>query len=268
METWYPADLPTALEVLARHPGAVPLAGGTDLMVDVNSGRRELQGVISLRRVRELQALDGDRIGAGVRWKRLLAADDTALAQAARSIGSPQIRAAGTIGGNLATASPAGDGLVVLAALDASIEVASYPRGSRLIRWSDFLTGPKQTSLAPDELITAVHLPPDRPRQSEFVKVGVRGAMVIAVVNACVAKSPSGRVAIALGSVAPTVVRARTAERLVNEAGGYSDALAAAVADAIRADIAPITDHRSTAEYRHHAAGVIVRRLLERMAAS
>lgn len=265
MRAWYPATLDEALRIRAEEPDAVPLAGGTDLMVEVNAGRRTPGAVLALRRVRELQRAERDRIGSGVHWKDLLHAPDPALAQAARSVGSPQIRAAGTLGGNLGTASPAGDGLVVLAALDAGIELASRRRGTRIVPWSAFLTGAKRAALAPDELIAAVLLPPARPTRSEFAKVGIRGAMVIAVVNACVARHADGHVAIALGSVAPTVVRARRAEQLVDREGRLTPAVVDEVTRLIADEITPISDQRSTAEYRRHAAGVVVTRLLRRV---
>ena len=248
-------------------PDAQVLAGGTDFMVEVNFRHRRPEAVIGLRRIPELAVLGGGRIGAGVTWKTLEEGPYRALAQAARTVGSPQIRAAGTIGGNLGTASPAGDGLPWIAALDAEIELASAARGARMVPWDEFLVGVKRTSMEPDELITAVVVPDVLPVAEEFAKVGVRNAMVISTVCACVARMPDNTWRIALGSVAPTTLRARIAEELLGSDGSPSAALLAEVASTVAAEVRPITDHRSTESYRRHASGVLVRRLVERCAA-
>lgn len=265
MKAALPTNLHDALAARSDAPSAIVLAGGTDVMVAVNSGRTRPASVVALRRVHELAELSRDRIGAGVTWRRLLASPDTALAQAARTVGSAQIRAVGTIGGNVGTASPAGDGLTVLAALDASIEVASVEGGTRLVAWRDFFVGVKRTALRVDELITAIVLPSDRPTRSEFAKVGVRGAMVIAIVNACVARSHAGTLRVALGAVGPTVIRATRAEAFINGQPTYTVEVRDEFMRLVREEIAPITDHRSTAEYRRHAAGVVAARLLDRI---
>ena len=267
MEYSRPASLPDAARLKAEHPEATLLAGGTDVMVEVNFGHLAPEHVIGLRRVDELAAQDDHRIGAGVSWARLESCRYRALAQAARTVGSPQIRAAGTIGGNIGTSSPAGDGLPWLAAADAAIEVYSAARGTRLIPWEDFFTGVKQNSLADDELITAVVVPEDTPENQEFAKIGQRSAMVISTVSACVMRSEDGTVRVALGSVAPTPVRARKAEALVAGEDQPSEALLAEFARTVGEEVSPITDHRSTAAYRRHASGVLARRLLERCVA-
>jgi len=257
------ASLDEALSQKLHVPDAEFLAGGTDLMVDVNLAHHRPTTVIGLRRVAELRSLDETRIGAGVTWATLERSPHRALAQIARTIGSPQIRAAGTIGGNIGTASPAGDGLPWLAALDAGIEVASAGRGVRLVPWDQFFVGVKATSLAPDELITAVVLPGEVAAVQEFAKVGVRTAMVISVVS-CVVVRHSDGFRIALGSVAPTPMRARRAEEMLNGQERVTNSVLGELERIVAAEVRPITDHRSTEAYRRHAAGVLVRRLVER----
>jgi CO/xanthine dehydrogenase FAD-binding subunit len=259
-------DVSDALRVKKEAPHSVFLSGGTDMMVGVNLANDRPDSVIGLRNVDELREIEGNRIGAGVTWARLEKHHHRALAQLARTVGSPQIRAAGTIGGNVGTASPAGDGLPWLAALDAGIEVASADRGRRVVPWNEFFTGVKRTSIEADEMITAVVLPEEVPETQEFAKVGVRNAMVISTVCCVVIKSDTGY-RIALGSSAPTPIRATNAESLLNGEGELSDSLLEEFARAVSAEVQPITDHRSTEAYRRHAAGVLARRLVERCAA-
>jgi CO/xanthine dehydrogenase FAD-binding subunit len=278
-----PRSLDQACADLAAHAGADLLAGGTDLMVAVNAGRHPVDTVIALDRVDELSgwarrpdARTGDHLvlGAGLTYQEMteppLAQLLPALAQAARTVGSPQIRNAGTIGGNLATASPAGDTLPVLAALDASIEVRSV-RGPRHIPFAEFCTGPKRNALAPDEIIVAVHVPVlDGPQ--EFLKVGTRNAMVIAVATLALVVDRGGRsVRVGLGSVGPTPLRAPEAEAWAAERIDW-DSLTLADPDAaatfgtmVASAASPIDDHRSTGDYRRHAVSVLARRALERV---
>jgi CO/xanthine dehydrogenase FAD-binding subunit len=262
-----PTALHEAVAGLAAQPGATLLAGGTDVMVEVNYRTRRPHHVIALRRVEELKTWDERRIGAGVTFRRLENGPIRALAQLARTVGSPQIRAAGTIGGNLGTASPAGDSHPFLAACDAHVELQSK-RGTRTVRWDEFLVGVKRNSRHEDELITAVILPDDLPQRQEFAKVGVRSAMVISTVSACVMVDDGDDVRVALGAVGPTVLRARGAEDMINNERPRSEAALAEFARLVSAEVRPITDHRSTEEYRRHAAGVLSRRLLERCLAS
>jgi CO/xanthine dehydrogenase FAD-binding subunit len=265
---------------LAAHPDALVLAGGTDLMVEVNRGVRTIDHVVAVDRIPELRgwSLEGDRadvlrLGAGTTCADLaepaLASLVPALAQAARTVGSPQIRNAATLGGNLATASPAGDTLPVLAALDAEIELQSTG-GARRLPLDEFVTGVKANALIPGELITAIRVPVlDGPQ--EFLKVGTRNAMVIAVTSlALVVDRPGHNVRVALGSVAPVPLRAVEAEVLVAERLDFEDMaspdsnlvdrFADLVADAAR----PIDDHRSSAAYRRHAVRVLARRAILR----
>jgi CO/xanthine dehydrogenase FAD-binding subunit len=269
-----PTSIDEALSALADTEAQV-LAGGTDFLVEVNAGHRRPDAVVGLGRIRELhewQQTDGwVRLGAAVTYTQMLRPDLAgllpALAHAARTVGSPPIRNAGTIGGNLGTASPAGDTLPVLAALDAIVEVAG-PSGVRDVSMEDFVTGPKRNALGPGELVTAVRLPLF-PGPQEYRKVGVRNAMVIAVASLALAVDTAGRtVRCALGSVGPVPIRARAAESWLAEqvdwdrdrpavpdpaAFGHFGAL---VAEAAR----PIDDHRSTADYRRHAVRVLAER--------
>ena len=269
--------LNAACAALAADPGALVLAGGTDLMVEVNRGGRTVGDVVVIDRVPELQGWDreGDvlRLGASLTYAEMadpaLASLVPALAQAARTVGSPQIRAAGTIGGNLATASPAGDTLPVLAALDAEVEIRSH-QGHRTVPLDEFVIGVKANDLAPGELIAAVRVPVlDGPQ--EFLKVGPRNAMVISVASLALVVDRVGRtVRVGLGSVAPVPLRAIEAEVMIaarlDWVGGRSptihdvDRFAELVADATR----PIDDHRGSADYRRHSVGVLARRALVR----
>ncbi|HNJ97865.1 MAG TPA: FAD binding domain-containing protein [Ilumatobacteraceae bacterium] len=268
-------SLDSALAALAANPSAVVVAGGTDVMVEFNSGHRRATDLLVVNRVADLctwrQAGDVLEIGAGVTWSQVqeeLGSWVPALAEAARTVGSPQIRHAGTIGGNLGTGSPAGDGLPVLAALDAIVHVASA-QGRRALAIGDFLTGPKRTALQPGELITHVEVPVLRGYQG-YTKVGVRNAMVIATASVALAVDLDGRgsmLRVALGSVGPTVLRCPQAEALGSAllaAGSATAAEVAEFAELVRGAARPIDDHRSTAAYRRHSVGVLAGRLLQR----
>ncbi len=269
--------LDDACAALALRPDAVVLAGGTDLMVEANRGARDMADVVVVDQVPELRGWtrDGDvlRIGAAVTCAEMSGGEPAALvpalAQAARTVGSPQIRNAATIGGNLGTASPAGDTLPVLAALDAVVEVRSAT-GTRDVPLDEFLIGVKTTALLPGELIVAVRVPVlDGPQ--EFLKVGTRNAMVISGASLVLVVDRVGRtVRIALGSVGPTPVRATEAEVVAADRldwlgresldAGSAERVAELVAEAAR----PIDDHRGTAAYRRHAVGVLAHRALRR----
>lgn len=261
MQIVHAATLDDATRALAD--GAIPLAGGTDLMVEVNFGHRRPEHVVGLRRVDELSSWEENRIGAGVTWRRLERDGPEALAQAARTVGSPQIRNAGTIGGNVATASPAGDGLPFLVAVDASIEVRST-EGGRLLPWDEFFLGVKKTALTTSELVAAVHLPETLPERQAFGKVGVRNAMVIATVGCVVTRDTDGTTTVGLGSVGPTPLRAPRAEELMSSISRPTGKDLEEFQRLVSEEARPITDHRSTEEYRRHAVGVLARRLLER----
>jgi CO/xanthine dehydrogenase FAD-binding subunit len=276
-----PRSLDAALEAMASEPETMPLAGGTDLMVAINFGRERPDRVLALRRVEELKALAVNgrvRCGAGVTYTRLLeAVRDPAMVQAARTVGSPQIRNAGTLGGNLATCSPAGDTLPVLAALDADIVLISKAGGERRLKLADWMLGPKKPARAPGELVLAAEWEAAGPAQA-FLKAGTRNAMVIAVANlALVVDRARRRVGVALGSVGPTIVRATAAEEfargLFEEAGwerphSPSAGAAGRFAELCAAAARPIDDVRGTAAYRRHVVGVMARRALARTAAA
>lgn len=277
MEARSPRTLEEALELRAAHPGSLPIAGGTDLMVDINFDRRRPEVLIDVSRLPELHKWadeDGTLfLGAGVTFTRILRElpQLRALAEASRSVGSPQIRNRGTVGGNLGTASPAGDALPVLAVHDAEIGLASAARGERWLAWDAFLLGVKDNAMEPDELIVGARWRPIAGPQS-FSKIGTRNAMVIAIANLCFAMDQDTRtVRVALGSVAPTVVRAREAETSLAaelERSGAWDDLAAPLpteavegfAERVQAAASPIDDVRGTAAYRRHALGVLARR--------
>ena len=281
MSVLVPTSLDGALAALAADPDAHVLAGGTDLMVEVNFGHRRPASVVAINRIAELsdwhRSADGAHVvlGAGVTYRTMehgeLARLVPALAQAARTVGSPQIRNAATIGGNLATCSPAGDGLPVLSALDATIELASVT-GRRMVSVHEFMVGVKRTVRRADELIVAVHLPVLRGWQG-YAKVGVRNAMVIATATVCLATDLDGHtVRIAMGAVGPTVIRARNAEAWIatqidwttGALIGNRAAITAELGKRVRTEARPIDDHRSTAAYRRHAVGVLAGRLLTR----
>jgi CO/xanthine dehydrogenase FAD-binding subunit len=270
-------SLAEAVTALAEDPSTMVLAGGTDAMVEVNSGHRRPAAVMVVNRVPELRTWSHDpaigalRIGAGVTYAELerepFRTWVPALSQAARTVGSPQIRHAATLGGNVATCSPAGDGLPVLAALDATVELISAT-GTRSVSFAEFMIGPKRTALRPGEMIEAVSIPVWE-RWQGYAKVGVRNAMVISNAGACLAVDNADGVRIALGSVGPTIIRCTEAEHFArtvvdHTAGSVADADAVEFSRLVAAAARPIDDHRSTAEYRRHAVAVLARRLLRR----
>jgi len=275
MDAYVAHSLAEALDLRAAHPGAVPVAGGTDLMVELNSGRVPPPALLDLSWVSELGRWHRENgrvfIGAGVTFTRVAAElpELGALAQAARTVGSKQIRNRATIGGNLATASPAGDSLPVIAVYDGRVIVASAGRGRRTVSWRDFLVGPKQTCLADDELIVGVELDPPRGPGS-FAKVGPRSAMVIAVAAVCVQLDEEGRaVRIALGSAAPTVVRPEEPEAFGASVVPWNDPDDAVAGEALyefgrlaASAAQPIDDPRGSAAYRRHVVEILARRAL------
>ena len=269
--------LAEALSALAAEPTSMVLAGGTDVMVEVNGGHRRPENVIAVGRIPELRTWAHDagsatlRIGAGVTYAELEGDPFLrwvpALSQAARTVGSPQIRHAATLGGNVATCSPAGDGLPVLAALEAVVHLVSAT-GNRSLAFDAFMTGPKRTALLPGELIESVSMPVFTQWQG-YAKVGVRNAMVISNAGACLALDDIGGVRLALGSVGPTIIRCTEAESFArsvvdHDTRSVSDANAVEFGNLAASAARPIDDHRSTAEYRRHAVAVLARRLLRR----
>jgi CO/xanthine dehydrogenase FAD-binding subunit len=264
-----------ALEVKAAHPEAVPIFGGTDVMVDLNFDRERPDAVLDLTRVPELGEWDEDAgrllVGAGVTYTRIIRELGEALpglAMASRTVGSPQIRNRGTVGGNLGTASPAGDALPPLYASDAEVELASTD-GARRLPVAEFITGPKRNAMRPDELIAAFHIPrAEGPQQ--YAKIGTRNAMVIAVCAFGLALHPERKkVGTCLGSAAPTPVRAGEAEEFVegvlewDSRGEIGDSALARFGELVGEAARPISDVRGSAAYRAHAVGVLARRTLK-----
>lgn len=264
-----PRSLEEALEARSEHPEAIAVAGATDLMVEVNLHGLRPATVLDLSRVEELKGWSREdglmRLGAGTTFAQIAHEPGAfgPLAQAARSFASPQVRRRATIGGNLVTASPAADGVTVLAAYDADVVVASALRGERRLSWAQLAVSPKLTALEPDELVTRVEWrPTDGP--GSFSKLGVRNAMVIAVASVCLQIDRAvHRVRLALGSVGPTVLRAERAEELA--ASLDWDRPNGALAEFGRlaaAETRPIDDRRGSAAYRRHAVEVLASRAL------
>jgi CO/xanthine dehydrogenase FAD-binding subunit len=255
-----PRTLEEALSLKAAQPGAVPIEGGTDVMVELNFDRGRPEVLLDLNRVQELKGWlrdDGTlRLGASLTYteamREPLAGLLPALAEASRTVGSPQIRNRGTLGGNLGTASPAGDALPPLLLEGAEVELASV-RGTRRLAVEQFLTGPKLNALDPDELIVAVLVEPSGDPQT-FMKIGPRNAMVIAVCSLALAVDRERReVRAAYGSAGPVpaLVRGTLDER---------ESFPGQVAEAA----SPIDDVRGSADYRRHALRVLTSRALDR----
>jgi CO/xanthine dehydrogenase FAD-binding subunit len=272
-------DLDDVLDHISSATEVTLLAGGTDLMVDMNFGRKRPERVLAIDRLPELAQLERNgrvRMGAGVTYTRMLAEDvgSAALREAARTVGSPQIRNAGTLGGNIATSSPAGDTLPVLAALDAVVVLRSKQRGERRVPFTQFMTAPKKNVRQADEIVIGAEWDDAGPAQT-FMKVGTRNAMVIAVAGlALVLDRKRRRVGVGLGSCGPTILRAPRAEAFaaaVFEAHGWdrrltpSDAELAEFGRLVAAAARPIDDVRGTAAYRRHVLGVMGARALARV---
>ena len=271
-------ELNTALAALREHHDAHLIQGGTDLMVEINFNHVKPTTMISLRDVASLRTIRRDQtgtlsIGSGVPYSVIegepVLSEIPALAQAARTVGSPQIRAAGSLGGNLGTCSPAGDTLPVMFALDAMIHLNTLD-STRVVSIHDFMTGVKRSVRQQDEIITSIDFPIINGWQG-YSKVGVRNAMVISVASAClVADHENSDVRIALGSVGPTIIRCRDAEAWLKSSqdlsAGQSISLDVANEFGRRAagESSPIDDHRSTAQYRRHAISVLASRLLRK----
>jgi CO/xanthine dehydrogenase FAD-binding subunit len=260
MDVLTPRDLDEALQLKSQRPDARFVQGGTDVLVELNFDRSRPEALINLNEVVALRGFDCKNgvfvLGSGLTYAELmqpeLATALPALAEASRTVGSPQIRNRGTLGGNLGTASPAGDALPPLFVESAEIEIASV-RGRRTLSVADFLLGPKRNALEPDELIVSVRIEPSGARQT-FMKVGPRNAMVIAVCSLALSVDRErGELRAAFGSAGP-VTGLVTAP--LDEAERFPEAVAAAAS--------PIDDVRGTAAYRRHALRVLASRSLER----
>jgi CO/xanthine dehydrogenase FAD-binding subunit len=249
-----PRSLEEALALKAERPDAMPIQGGTDVMVELNFDRARPPALLNLNEVAELRGWSREngtlRLGSGLTYTEAMELREPlrALAEASRTVGGPQIRNRGTIGGNLGTASPAGDALPPLLVYGAEVELASR-RGERTMPLRDFIVGPKRTTLEADELILGVRLPVPGPRQT-FMKVGPRNAMVIAVVSLAL------------------LVDGKDARASFGSAGPVPGLVAAPVDDDLPERVAeaasPIDDVRGTARYRRHALRILTQRALER----
>lgn len=260
MDVITPKSLDEALRLKAEQPAARFVQGGTDVLVEINFDRSRPAALINLNEVGELRGFTRENgslvLGSGLTYAELmqplLATALPSLAEASRTVGSPQIRNRGTLGGNLGTASPAGDGLPPLLIEAAEIQIASV-RGQRTLPLRDFLVGPKRNALEPDELVISIRIEPSGARQT-FMKVGPRNAMVIAVCSLALSVDRErGELRAAFGSAGP-VTGLVTAP--LDEADRFPDAVAAAAS--------PIDDVRGTAAYRRHALRVLAGRALER----
>jgi CO/xanthine dehydrogenase FAD-binding subunit len=276
MDFLQPATWTEALAMKAEHPDALPIAGGTDVMVEINFDRRRPPAFLDLTRVAELSDWgheDGTlRIGAGVTYARLigeLGDQIPGLAMASRTVGSPQIRNRGTVGGNLGSASPAGDAHPALLASRAIVELASVG-GTRRIPAHEFFVGPKRNAMREDELIAAFLIEPAQGPQ-QFSKVGTRNAMVIAVCSfALVIEPERRRVGTGIGSAAPTPVTAPEAEGFIEgvldehslwqRRTPVAESALARFGELVAAAARPIDDVRGTAAYRRYALAVMARR--------
>lgn len=274
MEFLRPQTWTEALSAKADDVDAVPIQGGTDVMVEMNFDVHRPGALLDLNPVTELadweQLPDGTlRVGAGVPYVRIIAELGDripGIAQASRTVGSPQIRNRGTVGGNLGGASPAGDLHAPLLAAGAVVEVESAARGTRMIPATEFYVGVKRNSCAPDELIRAFHVRPAAGPQY-FSKIGTRNAMVIAVCSFSIALFPEQQlVGTGLGSAAPTPRRAYAAEDFLAEeldwSGPLDERIAARFGELVSESASPIDDVRGTADYRLHALAVMARRTL------
>jgi len=279
IEFLQPRSWREALEAKAARPEALPIAGGTDVMVDLNFDRTRPAAILDLGRVRELEGFDRDggrlRLGARLTYSQVIERLGDVLpglAIASRTVGSPQIRNRGTVGGNLGSASPAGDAHPPLLAGDAEVEVASV-RGSRRLPVAEFFTGPKRSVLEPDELVAAVHVPVAGGPQ-QFAKVGPRNAMVIAVCSLAISLEPERRrVGTGIGSAGPTPLVAAEAERFLEgvleseglweSRGPLGEPAVARFAELVAGAARPIDDVRGSAAYRRHALKVLARRALD-----
>jgi CO/xanthine dehydrogenase FAD-binding subunit len=273
-----PTTLGDALAAKRAHPDAVPIMGGTDVMVELNFDRRRPSYLLDLTRVPELAEWDQSngqiRLGAAVSYARVITELGhllPGLAIAARTVGSPQIRNRGSVGGNLGAASPAGDSHPPLLAAGADVELASV-EGVRRLPVEEFYTGVKRHAGRDDELITAVWVTP-RSGPQQFSKIGPRNAMVIAVAAFGIALHPDRReVRTGIGSAAPTPRRARDAERFLSDVltaaglwesrGPLQPSVLEEFATRVCRAAAPIDDVRGTAAYRIHALGIMARRTL------
>ncbi len=264
---YQPRQLDEALRLRADKGGDVtPICGGTDIVVALNRNGHGPRNFLDLTHVEGFSEVRRDNghwvLSGGTTFTKMGLLPVRALAEAAMTVGGPAIRNCGTIAGNLGTASPAGDGCVALLAVDAQVELTHASRGKRMIPIAEYFTGFRKTALLADELISAVHLPADW--RTGWYKIGKRGSINISLVCSAIGLSPKGDVRIAFGCVAPTVIRAKSAEAIIARDGMTDEAIEAAAQAAMK-DVSPITDHRASAAYRRSMCGVLTRRILRQL---
>ncbi len=276
-----PDTVEEAVRILAERPGAARAVwGGSDLVVEVRDGLSRPEVVVDLTRIRELVEVretgdGGLSLGAGVPLEHLarrpeLAERFGALAEALRAVGSVPLRFGSTLGGNLATASPAADSAPPLLVLEAEVEIAG-PGGRRRPALADFFQGPRRTVLGPGEIITRILLPPPPPgARGTYLKFARRRALDLALVSVAAlgwpdAEAASGvRFRLAAGAVAPTPLRLPAAEEIL-AAGRLDEETRTAVRRAVEAAVRPIDDVRAAATYRREMAGTLALRAVDRV---
>ena len=279
-ELWMPQTLPEALEMLAKGaPEIAPLSGGTNLIPDIRGGRHRPSVLVNIAGLDELRSIRRENghivVGGGttiaeLMTNLLIAEHGAPLADAAAVLGNPLIRNRATLAGNLADGSPAADTVPSLLVLDAEVELTSHT-STRRVGLDDFMVSVRQTLRQPDELLTAIRWPVPPPRSAAaFYKIGLRKADAIAVASVAVMVKygDDGRceqARIALGSVAPRVIRARAAEDALRGQPLTDESIAQAARLSTEAT-RPIDDVRGSADYRRRVVEVLVRRLLAKVA--
>jgi xanthine dehydrogenase FAD-binding subunit len=268
-----PATLDDFFDLRWEYPEARLLAGGTDLLVRLKDSL-SWPVLIDISGLQELQGISANgnaiTIGALTTYTELLSSDilkqhASVLLQAAQLVGSPQIRNRGTIGGNIANGSPAGDTLPPLYVLQASV-VTAGSKGSRKIPIEDFFIGPGKTVLLRNEIIVSIHIPIVQNNKQIFLRLGQRKALAISKVSIAVSAKMGTKIIenirIALGSVGPTVIRANKTEELLKGAALTDANTQAAACEAVETEAVPISDIRSDAEYRRRMCGVLLKSAL------
>jgi carbon-monoxide dehydrogenase medium subunit len=273
-EYFEPTSLPEAVALLGRFQGrAQPLAGGTDLLVELKEHLRSADCVVNIKKIPGIDQLtfdsvDGLYIGALVTAREIEVSPITiehypSLVQAARELGSIQVRNRATIVGNVCRASPSADTLPPLIADGAEVTIHG-PHGHKTLLLEEFFTGPGKTVLKYDELVTAIRVPAPPPHTGKvYIKHGRRKAMELATVGVAVTLTPEGDIRIVLGAVAPTPIRARQAEGLLR-GRKLDDARIERAAQAAAEEARPISNVRAGAEYRREMVRVLTRRAILR----
>lgn len=282
MKIYKPSSINEALKILHELSGPrYILAGGTDLLVQAKDGVLlksswiDISGINELKVIKEIPA-QNEKTGSFI-WigccatfndcirSAIIEKHIPSLHQACKIVGGPQIRNMGTIGGNIANASPAADSVPPLISAGAELELVSL-HGKRTVLLEEFATGPRKTILREDEIILGIKVPKDKNVTGKFMRLGTRTSMAISKVSIAIhlknnGKSTPEHVGIALGSVAPTVIRAKHTERLFIERGINQNTIQEA-SNIIMTEVSPINDIRSTKEYRRAMCGILLTRIL------